>query len=228
MPDLTGVALNGPCQIHPLRLRLRTSSGRGGVGGTSPPAPPLSKGRGGEAGPQGKSTDCRAPALLKKEKNTVRQSHEVLPQTRLLLQSHEVGRTPYERRPSRVTGPLLYPPFRYSKRAECSYLLSSGCRARCEGAAELFDASFVGPERLTDPAASAAPEAIAEPPPARFESNICVPPSRRTLRVDDVITEPSALPAEDEATSRPLIPNTPWLPEVSIPLAFNPPTAPAE
>jgi len=85
----------------------------------------------------------------------------------------------------------------------------------------LFDESFAA---LAEPAA---PDAIAAPV-ALFESNILEPPSRRTLRVEEVITEPCALPADDEASSRPEIPNTPRLPEVSIPLAPTPPTAPAE
>jgi len=85
----------------------------------------------------------------------------------------------------------------------------------------------VASDRLTEPAAWVAPEAIAEPP-ALFESNILVPPSSRTLRVAEVITEPSALPVDDEANSRPSSPNTPLLPEVSMPLELSPPTAPAE
>jgi hypothetical protein len=106
----------------------------------------------------------------------------------------------------------------------------SGSRAFCDEAAAPFDESFVASDLLTDPAAWAAPEAVAEEPVllTLWASNILVPPSRRTLRVDEVITEPSALPADDEANSRPLIPNTPLLPEVSIPLELTPPTAPAE
>ena len=65
-------------------------------------------------------------------------------------------------------------------------------------------------------------------PPGLVESNIFVPPSSRTLRVDEVIAEPSALPAEEETISRPLTPNTPLLPEVNVPLEVSPPTAPAE
>jgi hypothetical protein len=107
------------------------------------------------------------------------------------------------------------------------YFLPSGSRIFCEGAAVLFDESFVASDLLTDPAAWAAPDAIAEAP-ALLASNILVPPSRRTLRVDEVITDPSALPADDEANSRPFIPNTPLLPEASIPLELSPPTAPAE
>ena len=107
------------------------------------------------------------------------------------------------------------------------YLLSSDSRIFCEGAAVLFDESFVASDLLTDPAAWAAPEAIAEPSPL-FASNILVPPSRRTLRVEEVITDPCALPADDEANSRPLIPNTPLLPAASIPPELSPPTVPAE
>ena len=55
-------------------------------------------------------------------------------------------------------------------------------------------------------------------PPGLVESNIFVPPSSRTLRVEEVIAEPSALPAEEETISRPLTPNTPLLPEVNVPL----------
>lgn len=82
-------------------------------------------------------------------------------------------------------------------------------------------------ELLADPVASAALEAMAESL-VLFESNILVPPSKRTLRVEEVITEPPALPADDEASARPSIPNTPLLPEVSMPLEVTPPTAPTE
>jgi hypothetical protein len=94
--------------------------------------------------------------------------------------------------------------------------------------AVLCEESFWAPDDpLTAPVAWAAPEAVAAPS-ALSTSNILVPPSRRTLRVDEVITESCALPAEDDANPRPLIPNTPLLPEVSIPLELSPPTAPAE
>lgn len=79
---------------------------------------------------------------------------------------------------------------------------------------------------LTDPAAWLVPEVAADP--ALLESNIFVPPSNRTSRVDEVITEPSALPDEEEAISSPLSPNTPLLPDLNTPLELSPPTAPAE
>ena len=79
---------------------------------------------------------------------------------------------------------------------------------------------------LTDPAAWLVPEVATDP--ALSESNIFVPPSSRTLRVDEVITEPSALPVEEETRSSPLSPNTPLLPDVNTPLELSPPTAPAE
>ena len=97
----------------------------------------------------------------------------------------------------------------------------------CEAASALFDESFVVAELPTEPAAPAAPDAVAAPV-ALLESNILEPPSRRTLRVDEVTTEPCALPIDDESSSRPGAPKTPRLPELSIPLELIPPTAPAE
>ena len=105
--------------------------------------------------------------------------------------------------------------------------MSSDFGGVCEAGPALFDESFVVAELPTEPAAPAAPDAIAEPV-ALLDSNILEPPSRRTLRVDEVITEPCALPVDDESSSRPGAPKTPRLPELSIPLELIPPTAPAE
>jgi hypothetical protein len=89
-----------------------------------------------------------------------------------------------------------------------------------------LEESRVASPLLTDPAAWLALELATDP--ALLESNIFVPPSSRTLRVDEAITEPSALPAEEDTMSRPLIPNTPLLPGLNTPLELSPPTAPAE
>jgi hypothetical protein len=133
------------------------------------------------------------------------------------------------KRPSRVTGPRYLRAARSEMARDPTrcYFRPSGSRTFCEGPGVLVDESLVASDLLTDPAAWAAPEAIVEAP-VLLASNILVPPSKRTLRVDEVITEPSALPADDETNSRPLMPNTPLLLEVSIPLELSPPTAPAE
>src|SRR5882762_7692800 len=57
-------------------------------------------------------------------------------------------------------------------------------------------------------------------------SKNCVPLSRCTFLLVEVISEPCVLLETAEFRFIPLRPNTPWLLEVSWPAAFNPPTAP--
>jgi hypothetical protein len=55
---------------------------------------------------------------------------------------------------------------------------------------------------------------------------ICVPLSRCTFWLVEVINDPCAPPAATEARFSPFRPKTPWLLEVNCPAAFKPPTVP--